>query len=125
MIPPNHLYARTHEWVEVKGQEAVVGITDFAQQQLGDLTFIELPAVGTTFQAGDEIGTVESVKAASEIYAPAGGEVVAVNGDLEDSPELVNQDPYGRGWMVRMRLDEDPSGLMSASEYQDFIAEQG
>ena len=125
MIPPNHLYARTHEWVEVKGQEAVVGITDFAQQQLGDLTFIELPAVGTTFQAGDEIGTVESVKAASEIYAPAGGEVVAVNGDLEDSPELVNQDPYGRGWIIRMRLDEDPSGLMSASEYQDFIAEQG
>ena len=124
MIPPNHLYARTHEWVEVKGQEAVVGITDFAQQQLGDLTFIELPAVGATFQAGDEIGTVESVKAASEIYAPAGGEVVAVNGDIEDSPELVNQDPYGRGWMVRMRLDEDPSGLMSASEYQDFIAEQ-
>lgn len=125
MIPPNHLYARTHEWVELKDQEAVVGITDFAQQQLGDLTFIELPALGATFQAGDEIGTVESVKAASEIYAPAGGEVVAVNGDLEDSPELVNQDPYGKGWMVRMRLSEDPSGLMSAAEYQDFIAEQG
>ncbi len=124
MIPPNHLYARTHEWLEVTNQEAVVGITDFAQHQLGDLTFIELPAVGATFQAGDEIGTVESVKAASEIYAPAPGEVVAVNGDLEDSPELVNQDPYGKGWMVRMRLSADPSGLMSASEYQEFIAEQ-
>lgn len=117
MIPKDLLYTKSHEWVRVEGGEAVVGITHFAQEQLGDLTFVELPAPGDTVEAGKEMGSVESVKAASELYAPVSGEVATVNEDLSSAPELVNQDPYGKGWMIRVKLAGEPEGLLSADEY--------
>lgn len=120
-VRPGLLYSSTHEWLRIEGSEAVIGITDFAQDQLGDLTFVELPAVGMSLSAGQEFGSVESVKAASELYIPAAGEVTAVNTDLENAPELVNQSPFDKGWMLRLRLDGQPAGLMSAEEYEEFI----
>ena len=115
------LYSATHEWLRVESGEAIIGITDFAQDQLGDLTFVELPAVGMTLAAGQEFGSVESVKAASELYSPAAGEVIAVNTDLENAPELVNQSPFEKGWMLRLRLDGKADGLMNAEQYEEFI----
>jgi glycine cleavage system H protein len=116
------LYAKSHEWVKIEGDEAVVGITDFAQEQLGDLTFVELPQPGDQAEAGQEIGSVESVKAASEIYSPVTGEVIAVNTALEDAPELINSDPFGEGWMFRVKLAEQPSGLLDADAYAEVCA---
>ncbi|MBC7356163.1 MAG: glycine cleavage system protein GcvH [Desulfomicrobiaceae bacterium] len=124
MIPQDLLYSSSHEWVRVDGDEAVIGITHFAQEQLGDLTFVETPAVGARLTPGGEAGTVESVKAASEIYCPVAGEVVAVNAALESTPELVNQDPYGEGWLFRVRLTQPPQDLLSASAYAEHIAAQ-
>lgn len=121
-VNPGLLYASSHEWVRIEGNEAVVGISHFAQDQLGDLTFVELPDVGTPLAAGQEMGSVESVKAASEIYCPVAGEVITVNADIEDAPELVNQSPYDKGWLVRLRLDGQPGDLMNAEQYKDFIA---
>ena len=118
MIPKDLLYTKTHEWAEIKDSEATMGITHFAQEQLGDLTYVELPEPGRTVTAGDEIGSVESVKAASELYAPVSGEVVAVNRELESAPEKVNQDPYGAGWMARIKLHDQPHDLLSAAEYE-------
>lgn len=117
--PEDLLYAATHEWVRVEGEEAVIGITDFAQKQLGDITFVDLPAVGAILEAGQEMGSVESVKAASEIYAPVSGEVVECNTDLDPSPEIINESPYDGGWMIRVKLASLPSGLMSAEEYEE------
>lgn len=117
-------YASSHEWVRVEGAEAVIGITDFAQEQLGDLTFVELPKVGDALSPGKEMGAVESVKAASDLYSPVAGEVVAVNEELENAPEMVNQDPYGKGWMIRVRLDAAPSGLLDAAAYEALIADE-
>lgn len=124
MIPKELKYTESHEWVRIEGDEAVVGITHFAQEQLGDLTYVEVPEVGDEFEAGDEMGSVESVKAASEIYAPVSGEIVAVNEALEDAPESVNQDPYGEGWMVRFKLSSEPEDLLSADEYEELAASQ-
>lgn len=121
MIPADLLYTRTHEWVLVEGETVTMGITEFAQEQLGDLTFIELPDVGDTFEAGDEIGTVESVKAASELYAPVSGEVVEVNEELEDSPELVNEAPFGEGWMIKIKVKGEPEGLLTPGEYESLL----
>ena len=121
--PTDILYAKTHEWVRVEGEEAVIGITDHAQHALGDITYVELPAVGDTLAAGQEMGAVESVKAASDLYSPLSGEVVAVNEVLNDSPEVVNQSPYEQGWMVRVRLSSAPSGLLSAAEYESVCQE--
>ena len=121
--PTDILYAKTHEWVRVEGEEAVIGITDHAQHALGDITYVELPAVGDTLAAGQEMGAVESVKAASDLYSPVSGEVVAVNEVLNDSPEVVNQSPYEQGWMVRVRLSSAPSGLLSAAEYDSVCQE--
>ena len=121
-VNPGLLYASSHEWVRIEGNEAVIGISHFAQDQLGDLTFVELPDVGTALAAGQEMGSVESVKAASEVYSPVAGEVIAVNTVLEDAPELVNQSPYDKGWMVRLRLDGQPGELMNADQYKAFIA---
>ncbi|HJB66603.1 MAG TPA: glycine cleavage system protein GcvH [Candidatus Mailhella merdavium] len=121
--PTDILYAKTHEWVRVEGEEAVIGITDHAQHALGDITYVELPAVGDTLAAGQEMGAVESVKAASDLYSPVSGEVVAVNEVLNDSPEVVNQSPYEQGWMVRVRLSSAPSGLLSAAEYESVCQE--
>ena len=121
--PTDILYAKTHEWVRVEGEEAVIGITDHAQHALGDITYVELPAVGDTLAAGQEMGAVESVKAASDLYSPVSGEVVAVNEVLNDSPEVVNQSPYEQGWMVRVRLSSAPSCLLSAAEYESVCQE--
>jgi glycine cleavage system H protein len=114
------LYSKTHEWVRVEDDIAVIGITDFAQEQLGDITYVELPSVGAVLEAGQEMGSVESVKAASELYSPVFGEVIEVNEDLDATPEKVNTDPYGEGWLIRVRLSAEPAGLLSPEEYEEI-----
>ena len=120
--PDDYLYSREHEWIRLEEEHAVLGITDFAQSELGDVVFVELPEPGEVFDADDEIGTIESVKAVAEIYTPVSGEVVEVNTDLADRPEIVNQDPHDRGWLVRLRLSkpDEAADLMNAHAYQDF-----
>jgi glycine cleavage system H protein len=116
-------YTEDHEWVKLSGETARVGISDYAQDQLGDIVFVELPGVGDTFEKGDEFGTLESVKAVSELYMPVGGEVTATNEALEDAPELVNNDPYGEGWMIEIKVS-DPSeteALMDKDTYLDSL----
>ncbi len=118
--PQELRYVSSHEWVRLEDDgTATIGITDHAQEALGDVVFVELPEVGAQLGAGDEAGVVESVKAASDIYAPLGGEIIAINENLEDSPEVINADPYGDGWFFRMRLDDvaDLGELMSAEQY--------
>ena len=119
-IPRDLLYTKTHEWAKIEGPEATLGITHYAQEQLGDLTYVELPEPGRTVAAGEEIGSVESVKAASELYSPVSGEVIAVNNELTSSPEKVNQDPYGQGWMVRVKLFQKPKDLLPPDEYEQI-----
>jgi len=121
MIPKDLLYSKSHEWTRLEGDEVVIGITHFAQEQLGDLTFVELPAVGDQLEAGKEMGSVESVKAASELYAPVSGQVVAVNEELDSAPELVNEDAYGKGWMIRLKISGEPQGLMDADAYAKVV----
>jgi glycine cleavage system H protein len=124
--PEDLSYTKDHEWVRVKADLATVGITDHAQKQLGDVVYVELPKVGDTFEAAEPFGSVESVKAVSEIYMPLGGTVVEVNDALNDAPERVNEDPYGTGWMIRIRMD-NPSqvdALLTAAEYEDYIKEE-
>jgi glycine cleavage system H protein len=123
-IKPDLLYTPTHEWARVEGSEAVLGITFFAQEQLGDITFVELPRVGDILAPGKEMGSVESVKAASDIYSPVAGEVLAVNEELEAAPEKVNESPYDAGWMARVRLSAPPSGLLDAKGYEKAIADE-
>lgn len=123
-IKPDLLYAPSHEWVRVEGSEAVIGITQFAQEQLGDLTFVELPQPGDILEPGKEMGSVESVKAASDIYSPVAGEVIAVNDALENTPEKVNEAPYGEGWLIRVRLSGAPSGLLDAKAYEELVAKE-
>ncbi|MBI9112620.1 glycine cleavage system protein GcvH [Maridesulfovibrio ferrireducens] len=123
MIPQELLYAKSHEWLKVEGENGTIGITHFAQEQLGDLTFIELPQKGDTFEAGDEFGSIESVKAASEVYAPVACEVIAVNESLEDAPEKVNDDPYGEGWLIKVKITGPTEDLMDASAYQEVTEE--
>jgi glycine cleavage system H protein len=122
--PTDRLYTKTHEWVQVKGGEATIGITQYAQEQLGDVVFVELPAVGKKLTTGGVLGNIESVKAVSEVFAPIGGDVIAANGELDRHPELVNQDPYGKGWLVRIKAAGAPEGLMDAPTYEKFIAEE-
>jgi glycine cleavage system H protein len=125
MIPKELKYAKSHEWAKIEGRTAVVGITHFAQEQLGDLTFIDLPKLGASLTAGAEMGSVESVKAASELYSPVSGKVVEVNAALESAPEAVNQDPYGAGWMIKVELAAEPSGLaglLDADAYAEVCA---
>ncbi|WP_428560183.1 MAG: glycine cleavage system protein GcvH [Solidesulfovibrio sp. DCME] len=114
------LYTKTHEWVRVEDEIAVIGITDFAQEQLGDITYVELPAVGDLLEAGQEMGSVESVKAASELYCPVSGEVIEVNEELEAAPEKINTDPFGEGWLLRLRLTAEPADLLSPEEYEEL-----
>jgi glycine cleavage system H protein len=116
-IPENLLYVASHEWVRLEGNEAVVGISDFAQEQLGDITYVDLPAVGAKLVQGKEMGAVESVKAASDLYSPVSGTVSAVNEELADKPELVNSSPYEAGWMVRVTLAAPPQDLLDAADY--------
>ncbi len=117
-------YAESHEWVRVEGDEVVVGITDYAQDALGDIVYVELPAVGATFNAGDVFGVIESVKASSDLYAPVSGEVTAVNTDLEDDQAPINSDPYGAGWILRMKSSGEESALLDAAAYEKHVAEQ-
>ena len=127
MSVPNDLYyAKTHEWLKIDDNLATVGITDFAQNQLSDITFVELPDVGREVEAGDEVAVVESVKAASDIYAPVAGTIVEVNADLEDSPDLINASPYNAGWLfkIEVRKEEDVDNLMSAEEYAESCDEE-
>ncbi|NVJ67872.1 MAG: glycine cleavage system protein GcvH [Gammaproteobacteria bacterium] len=125
-IPAELKYVSSHEWIRHEGDGVVtVGITDHAQELLGDVVFVEAPETDEEVAAEDEIAVVESVKAASDIYAPIAGTIIAVNEELEDSPELVNSDPYGDGWMFKMQIDEsDLDGLMSAEEYAEEIADE-
>jgi glycine cleavage system H protein len=116
-IPDNLLYRESHEWVRIEGKEAVIGITHYAQDQLGDVTYVDLPAVGTQLVAGKEFGSIESVKAASDLYSPVSGRVIAVNEALEGVPEFVNKSPYEDGWMIRVSLSAEPAGLLKASAY--------
>lgn len=126
-IPTELRYLPSHEWIRVEDDgTAVIGITDHAQDALGDLVFVETPELGAGVAAGDEAGVVESVKAASDIYAPVSGEIVAANEALEDTPELVNQDPYGEGWMFRIKMNntEDLDETLTADEYQNMLEDE-
>lgn len=125
MVPADLRYTKDHEWVRVDGETATIGVTDFAASQLGDVVFVDLPQVGRTVDQFATFGVVESVKAVSDLYAPVSGEVVEVNGDLSGKPELVNTDPFGAGWMIRVRLG-DPSqveGLLDPAAYTTLTAE--
>ena len=124
-VPEELQYTKSHEWVRTEGDNATIGITDHAQDELGDVVFVELPEVGATFDSGDSFGTVESVKAVSDLYTPVGGEVVEVNEVLNDQPEKINEDPYGEGWIVKLRVSDEGSGLLSASDYEQLLAEEG
>jgi glycine cleavage system H protein len=124
---PTLRFTKDHEWIRQDGDTAVIGITDYAQQQLGDIVYVELPVVGATVEAGKEAAVVESAKAASEVYAPVSGEVVAVNEAIAGDPAKVNADPMGEGWFLTVKL-ADPralDGLMDEAAYQKFVAEQG
>jgi glycine cleavage system H protein len=125
--PSQYRYTKDHEWVEVKGGVATVGITDYAQHELGDVVFVELPKPGAKVEAGKSFGTVESVKAVSELYAPASGEVVEVNGALHDTPEKINADPHGAAWLIKIRLANpaEVNGLMDAAAYEAYVVEKG
>ncbi|MGH3854702.1 MAG: glycine cleavage system protein GcvH [Pseudonocardiaceae bacterium] len=126
MVPEKPRYSEDHEWVLASGAGVVrIGVTDYAQRQLGDIVFIELPQVGDSVAQGDPVGTVESVKAVSEVYAPVAGELVARNDALNADPELVNEDPYGEGWICEIKLADAAAldSLMSAADYRTFIAE--
>lgn len=126
MYPTNYRYTKEHEWIDVKGETGTIGITDYAQHELGDVVFVEMPEVGKKLEAGKSLGTVESVKAVSEIYAPVAGEVTEVNGALRDKPELLNEDPQGKAWLIRVKMSDPAqvSALMDAAAYEAYIAEK-
>ncbi len=126
MYPEEFLYTKDHEWILVQGEKATVGITDYAQHELGDVVYVDLPEVGDTFEAGEPFGSVESVKAVSEVFCPVGGEVEEVNSKLEDSPELVNESPHQKAWMIKIQLSntEELKELLSAEEYEEYVQEQ-
>ena len=121
-IPDDLHYSKDHEWVRVEGNVAVVGITDYAQDSLGDVVYVELPKVGDEFAANESFGSVESVKAVSEVFSPVSGEVVGTNETLGDAPEQVNTDPYGEGWMIRVEMTKpgEVDSMLTAAEYEDF-----
>jgi glycine cleavage system H protein len=121
-VPENLHYSKDHEWIRVEGDVGTIGITDHAQNSLGDVVYVELPKTGESFEAHDPFGSVESVKAVSEIFTPVGGEITEVNDSLQDEPEKVNTDPYGEGWMIRIRMKNpgEVDSLLNAAEYEDF-----
>ncbi len=122
-VPSELKFLSSHEWVSVDGDVATVGVSDHAQELLGDLVFVELPEVGATVSAGDSVAVIESVKAASDTYAPVSGEIVEINEELEDSPERINDDPYGDGWMYRVKMDDaaEVNDLLGADDYSNSI----
>jgi glycine cleavage system H protein len=121
-VPEDLHYSKDHEWVKVEGEEAVIGITDYAQDSLGDVVYVELPKPGDEFSTNESFGSVESVKAVSEVFTPIAGEVVAINESLADEPETVNSDPYGAGWMIRLKMSNpgEVDSMLTAAEYEDF-----
>lgn len=121
--PAELKYTKEHEWIKLEGNVGTIGITDFAQDQLGDVVYVELPAVGATVGQGKQFGTVESVKTVSDLYSPISGKVVAINEELASQPELVNSDPYGGGWMIKVELSnpDETQQLMSADDYTSFL----
>src|SRR5262245_6111561 len=121
--PAELQYTKSHEWIRIEGEEATVGITDYAQDSLGDVVYVELPEVGASFEAGATFGAVESVKAASDLYLPVAGEIIAVNDALVDTPETLNGDPYGAGWMIKIRVAPGVGALMSAEAYEKYVDE--
>lgn len=122
-LPENLKYTKEHEWIRVEGDVAVVGITDFAQGELGDIVFVEIETVGETLAMGETFGTVEAVKTVSDLFMPVGGEVVEFNSALEDSPELINKDAYGEGWMIKIKMEDQSQldELMDAAAYQAML----
>ncbi len=126
MYPPEFLYTKDHEWIRVDEMEGTIGITDHAQHELGDIVFVELPKAGEAVTAKESFGTVESVKAVSEIYSPVTGHVTAVNGKLQNNPELLNSDPHGDAWLIQVRLTDrnEIESLMSAEEYEAYIKQE-
>lgn len=126
MYPAEYRYSKEHEWIKVEGGTAIVGITHYAQEKLGDVVFAELPEVGATFDANQSFGTVESVKAVSDVYMPAAGSITESNAELNDNPALVNEDPHGKGWLIKLKLSDPKSvkDLMTAEQYQAFIQEE-
>jgi glycine cleavage system H protein len=126
MYPKDYRYTKEHEWIKADGATGTIGITDYAQHELGDVVFVELPKVGTQLKAGQSLGTVESVKAVSEIFTPVSGEVTETNPALVDAPEKINSDPHGSAWLIRIRLADpkEPASLMDAAAYEAYIAEK-
>ncbi len=124
-IPENLHYSKDHEWVKVDGDTATIGITDYAQHSLGDVVYVELPSVGDKFEAHEAFGSVESVKAVSEVFIPLAGEIVEVNEDLNDTPEAVNTDSYGDAWMIKVKMDNplEADAMLSAEEYEEYLSE--
>ena len=118
------LYTNDHEWIKIKENQAIIGITDFAQSELGDIVFIEFPDEGDTFQKGDTIGTIEAVKTVADLYAPVSGEILELNLELDDNAELINSDPFGKGWLIKMELSnpDETSDLLSAEDYGNLIS---
>ena len=123
MYPSDKLYSNEHEWIQIDGNMCTLGVTHFAQEELGEVVFVELPEVGQSYDAGEEIGTIESVKAVAELYTPVAGTVVEVNEELESQPELVTSEPHDSGWLVTLEIESDtpPEGLMDAEQYQAFV----
>jgi glycine cleavage system H protein len=126
MYPTNYRYTKEHEWLNVEGSQATLGITDYAQQELGDVVFVQLPKVGAQFKAAQSFGSIESVKAVSDLFSPVSGEITEINSALADAPEKINQDPHGAAWLVKIRLADpkEAAGLMDAAAYQVYIAAQ-
>lgn len=126
MAYPQYRYSKEHEWLDAEGDTATIGITDYAQHELGDVVFVELPAVGAKLEKGKSLGSVESVKAVSDIYAPTSGQVIEVNAELQNKPETINSDPHGAGWLVKIKLANlaDVNTLMDAAAYEAYIAEK-
>lgn len=123
-IPKNLKYTKEHEWTQVEGDQVTVGITDYAQQKLGDIVYVELPSVDSEVTASEPFGTIESVKAASDLYAPVTGKVVGIHEELMDDPKPINQDPYGEGWMIRVEAPEGLDQLLSAEGYEKWVDEE-
>jgi len=123
MYPTNFLYSKEHEWVRVEDDICVLGITEFAQKELGEVVFVELPEIGQVFDTNDELGTIESVKAVAEVFTPVAGEVVEINDAVVDDPELLNDDPHGEGWLIKIRYSsaDDLKALMNPADYEEYV----
>lgn len=126
MYPKDFYYTKDHEWLQVKGDTGIIGVTDFAQSHLGDVVYVELPKIGTQLKFHQTLGVIESVKAVADIYSPISGEIIEVNEELSKSPELINQDPHGKGWIAKIKISDESElqKLMDANEYEKFIEGQ-